>query len=184
MLLSFHRANINRHKQLIEGATGPKGATGPQGPKGAAGLAGATGLTGAAGVAGAKGDSGLTGATGVAGPAGVGVESRDCVQSDLTGYWTFVVNRSNSAGVSVCGVTFDGSGNTTFGTCIDIPSNRSVNGSGHGTIGASCIATLNFNTNAGELIVTEAMLSRGKDTFIGYYKNNFGDYGTFSAAKK
>jgi hypothetical protein len=148
------------------------GATGPRGP------AGATGLTGPVG------NTGLSGAIGLTGPAGAGVVLRDCVQSDLTGPWIFVVNKSNSAGVSVCFADFNGSGNASSAQCTDIHSGFSANGTGNGTIKPDCLVTFNFNTNAGESIYAEAMLSRGKDTFIGYYNNNFGDYGTFNAARK
>jgi hypothetical protein len=139
---------------------------------------------GVAGPRGPAGATGLTGPIGNTGPAGAGVVLRDCVQSDLTGPWIFVVNKSNSAGVSVCFADFNGSGNASSAQCTDIRSGFSANGTGNGTIKPDCLVTFNFNTNTGESIYAEAMLSRGKDTFIGYYNNNFGDYGTFNAARK
>ncbi len=178
------------------GAAGPKGATGPAGSKGATGATGPIGLTGVkgnTGVAGAPGTKGLTGAmgatgpiglTGVKGDAGVGAVSQPCDQSDLTGTWAGTASGLGSYSIESCTLTINGNGVLTSGSCFDIKTRTQYPiSSGNATITSQCSTQLNLYYANSAVSVASGSISRGRDTIIGSFTNNFGDFGTFSAVR-
>ena len=161
-----------------KGATGKTGATGDKGPIGSQGLTGKTGQQGQQGTEGPIGPEGETGATGSA------TVSTPCVTTDFTGTWTATVSGTASYSVESCSLIFNSSGVLTSGSCFDIQTNTQYRlSSGNGTITSQCAIQLNLYFVNGAVSVANGSISRGRDTVIGSFKNNLGDFGTFSAVR-
>ena len=167
-----------------KGLTGAMGATGPIGLTGVKGDAGVAGAPGATGLTGAMGATGPIGLTGVKGDAGVGAVSQPCDQSDLTGTWAGTASGLGSYSIESCTLTINGNGVLTSGSCFDIKTRTQYPiSSGNATITSQCSTQLNLYYANSAVSVASGSISRGRDTIIGSFTNNFGDFGTFSAVR-
>lgn len=125
----------------------------------------------------------LTLITTTAQAAGTGL-AKPCVKADLGGTWTGVVNDTGSNGIEQCKIVINSAGTITSGSCLDIQSNTKYQpSSGSATINSQCNVNLTIKYPNGAVSQSSGGMSRGRDTIIGVYKNNLGNFGTFSAVK-
>jgi hypothetical protein len=125
----------------------------------------------------------LTAITSTANAAGSGT-AKLCVKADLTGTWTAVINDLSSSSTQKCKMVVNGAGNLTSGSCKDIQTNDTYQpSSGSATINSQCDVNISIRYTNGAVSQASGGVSRGRDTIIGVYKNNYGGYGSFSAVK-
>lgn len=114
----------------------------------------------------------------------IGAVSQPCVQSDLTGTWAATASGTNSSLVESCSLTINGNGVVTSGSCFDIKTKTQYPiSSANATITSQCSIQVNLYYQNGAVSVASGSISRGRDTIIGSFTNNFGDFGTFSAVR-
>jgi hypothetical protein len=172
----------------IQGPQGPDGQQGPigkTGPVGSKGLRGDKGLEGAEGPRGQTGDKGATGSAGFIGNTGqLNPLSQiiNCGDSTaLVGVWFGVVNGVSPKSTQECSIKIDASRNLT-GYCHDIQKDYVyVIKNGSATFDNQCVVSFNISYTNGATSTSRAIINKAGDTLVGTYKNNYGDYGTFSA---
>ena len=174
-----------------KGIQGPQGPDGQQGPEGKTGPVGSKGLRGDKGQEGAEGPRGQTGEVGQKGDTGpkgdVGAlnplsQIITCGDSTaLVGVWFGVVNGVSPKNTQECSIKIDASRNLT-GYCHDIQKDYVYAiKNGVATFDNQCVVSFIINYKNGASSTSRAMINKAGDTLVGTYKNNYGDYGTFSA---
>jgi hypothetical protein len=115
--------------------------------------------------------------------AGTGL-AKPCVQADLAGTWTAVINDLSASATQQCKMVVNSAGKLTSGSCLDIQSNTIYQpNSGSIKINSQCNVSLSISYTNGGVSKASGGVSRGRDTIIGVYTNNYGGYGSFSAVK-
>ena len=110
--------------------------------------------------------------------------AKSCVKADLTGTWTAVINGMGSNSTQKCKMVVNSAGKLISGSCLDIQTDNTYQPtSGSATINSQCNVNLSTSYTNGAVSQASGGMSRGRDTIIGIYKNNLGDFGSFSAVK-
>ena len=126
----------------------------------------------------------LTAITSTANAAGSGV-ALPCVQADSSGTWTAVINDLSRSVTQQCKMVINSAGKLTSGSCLDIQSNTIYQPNSFSIkVNSQCNVSLSISyTNNSAVSKASGGMSRGRDTIIGIYTNNYGGYGSFSAVK-
>ena len=122
------------------------------------------------------------------------VAAKTCVRADLTGRWTVIMNETGGAvnpfTTQRCTMIINSVGMLTLGTCIDIESSNmwasQTNPPRKATIDAQCNVSFSFGSyNTLSVAGSKAIgaINRGRDVIVGTFKQNAGNFGTFSAVK-
>ena len=106
-----------------------------------------------------------------------------CAPKDAVGRWDGVVTATNYNVIQKCQFNINKTGGVTSGYCLNPDGTQDALTGGAISINRDCVLNGSLLYNNGVYANLIGNMSRGKDTAIGFFNNNAGLYGTFSAVR-
>jgi hypothetical protein len=106
-----------------------------------------------------------------------------CSSKDVVGRWDGVVTGTNYNVIQKCQFTINKGGSLTSGYCLNPDGSQDYLSGGAISVARDCVVNGSLLYSNGILANLIGNMSRGKDTAIGFFNNNSGLYGTFSAVR-